>query len=107
MSGINSPLQGWYRVEGIASQSIIVCKKMGDKVPGPGTAPATHWPAYPYLMIPPIQKDFDVRAALCGCLLESALTPVLEPVQCRLNMFAGAQAVDAVVGAVAAVDGFR
>jgi hypothetical protein len=57
-------------------------------------------------MIPPVQKDFDVRAAGGDCLLESALTPLLEPVQCRLNMFAGSQAVDAVVEAVAAVNGF-
>jgi hypothetical protein len=38
--------------------------------------------------------------------MKGALAPVLEPEQCRLDMLAGSQAIDAVVGAVAAVDGF-
>jgi hypothetical protein len=58
-------------------------------------------------MVSPVQKNFDVWAASAGCFLESALAPVLEPVQCRLDVLARAQAIDVVVGAVAAVDGFR
>jgi len=57
-------------------------------------------------VIPSIQKNLDVWAAPAGCFLESALAPVLEPVQCRLDMLAGAQTVNTVVGAVAAVDLF-
>jgi hypothetical protein len=86
---------------------MIACKKRREEIPNPGTVPASRWPAYPDLVIPPIQKDFDVWATRTGCLLERALATVLKPLQCRLDVFAGAQAVDAVVGAVAAVDGFR
>ncbi len=58
-------------------------------------------------MVSPVQKDFDVWTASAGCFLESALAPVLEPVQRRLDVFASAQAIDVVVGTVAAVDGFH
>jgi hypothetical protein len=58
-------------------------------------------------MIQPVQEDFNVWAALTGRIAEGALAPVVETVQRRLDMLAGAQAVDAVVGAVATVDGFR
>ena len=65
---------------------------------------AALWPAYPDLVIPPVQQDLDVWATLNRCLPEEALAPILEPMQHRLDMLAGAQAVDAVVGTVAAVD---
>jgi hypothetical protein len=58
-------------------------------------------------MIPSIQKNFDVWATTAGGFFKSALAPVLETVQRCLDMLAGAQAVDALVGTVAAVDGFR
>jgi hypothetical protein len=106
MSGINGPFQGRQRVEGFTRQGIIVVEEGGKEIPGPGTALAALWPAYPDLVIASIQKDFDVWAAPIGCFLESMLAPVLEPVQRRLNMLTGTQAVDAVVGAVAAIDGF-
>jgi hypothetical protein len=67
---------------------------------------ATFWPAYQDLVIASIQKNFDIRAAQRGCLTESALAPELEPVDYRFDMLAGAQTVDAVVGAVAAVNVF-
>ena len=107
MGCINCPFHGGQCVEGFTRQAVIVCEEGGEKIPGPGTALAALRPAYPNLVIPSIQKNFDIWAALAGCFLESALAPVLEPVQRCLNMFAGAQTVDAVVGTVAAVDGVR
>jgi hypothetical protein len=55
-------------------------------------------------VIAPIQKHFDERAALDCYILEGTLLPVLALVQRCFDMFAGAQSVDAMVGAVAAVD---
>jgi hypothetical protein len=57
-------------------------------------------------VISPIQKNLDKGAAGIDRLMKGALAPVLEPEQCRLDVLAGSQAIDAVVGAVAAVDGF-
>ena len=106
MSGLDCSFKGRQCIEGGTRQTVIVAEEWSEKIPGPGTAPAALWPAYPDLLIPPIQKDFDGWAACNHGLVESALAPVLEPVQRCLNMLAGAQTVDAVVGTVAAVDGF-
>ena len=105
MSGINCPFHGRQCVEGFTRQAVIVYEEGGEKIPGPGTALAALRPAYPNLVIPLIQKNFDIWAALAGCFLESTLSLVLEPVQRGFNMLAGAQTVAAVVGAVAAVYG--
>ena len=106
MRCINCPFHGGHCVEGFIRQGIIVCEEGGEEIPGPGAALAALWPAYPDPVIVSIQKNFDVWAAPAGCFLESALAPVLEPVQRCLNMLAGTQAVDAVVGTVAAIDWF-
>ena len=106
MRCINCPFHGGQCVEGLICQGIIVCEEGGEEVPDPGTALAALWPAYPDLVIASIQINFDGWTALAGCFLESALAPALEPVQRRLNMLTGAQAVDTVVGAVAAIDRF-
>jgi hypothetical protein len=58
-------------------------------------------------MVTSIQKNFDVWAARAGCFAESTLAPVLKPVQRCLDMLAGAQAVNAVIGTVAAIGWLR
>jgi hypothetical protein len=58
-------------------------------------------------MVTSIQKDFDVWAARAGCFAESAFAPVLKSMQRCLDMLAGAQAVNAVIGTVAAIDWLR
>ncbi len=106
MRGLDCPFKGGQCIEGFSRQTIIVGEEWSKNIPDPGTAPAAYWPAYPDLVIASIQKYFDVGAARASCFLESAFAPVLEPVQRRLDVLAGTQAVDAVVSAVAAVDGF-
>ncbi len=76
MSGINGPFQGRQCAEGGTRQDIIVSEEGIEEVPGPGTALTASWPANPDLVVPAIQKDFDVWAAPAGGLLESALAPV-------------------------------
>lgn len=106
MRGIDCPFHGGQCVEGGIRQGIILGEEGGEEVPGPGAALAALWPAYPDLVIASIQENFDVWTALASCILESALAPVLEPVQRCLDVLAGAQAIDAVVRAIATVDGF-
>ena len=106
MRGLDCPFKGRQCIEGFTRQAVIVGEEWIENIPGPGTAPAALWPVYPDLLIPLIQKDFDGWTALGGCFLESTLASVLEPVQRCLYMLAGAQAIDAVVGTIAAVDVF-
>jgi len=99
-------LQGRQGIEGFARQAVILGKEGGEEIPEAGTALAALWPTDKNLLIPSVQKDFNVGATFIGRVLEGALAPVVEPEERRLDMFAGAQAVDAVIGAVTAVDGF-
>jgi hypothetical protein len=103
---IDCPLHGWQSVKRIARQDFIVSKERGENDPGFGTTLADLWPTYPDLVSPPVQKDFDIGAAFRRRIIEGELAPVLKPVQGCLDMFAGTQAVDAVIRAVAAVDWF-
>ena len=103
MSGIDCPFHGGQSVEGVIRQGITLGEEGDEEIPGPGSALAALWPAYTDLVITSIQKYFGVWTALAGRFLECTLAPVLEPVQCCLDVLAGAQAVDTVVGAVAAI----
>ena len=106
MKGFYSTLHGGQQIKGFACQDILFGEIGREEIPGLGPAQAVARPAYPGPVVPQVQKDLDIRAAHDSRFFESALAPVLEPNQCGLDMLACAQAVDAVIRAVAAVDGF-
>ena len=59
MRCINGPFHGGQCVEGFICQGIIVCEEGDQEIPGPGAALVALWPAYPDLVIPSIQKNFN------------------------------------------------
>ena len=106
MKGFYFTLHGGQKIEGFARQDILIGEIGFEDISGLGLPQAVPRPAYPGPVVPPIQKDLGIRAAHDTCFFESALAPVLEPDQCSLDMLACAQAIDALIWAVAAVDGF-
>ena len=106
MKGFDCALHGRQHVEGLTCQDILIGETGCEETPGLGLAHTVSRPTYSDPVIRPVQKDLDIRTAHGSRFFESALAPALEPNQCCLDMLAGAQAVDAVIRAVAAVDGF-
>ena len=105
MKGFYFALHGGQQIEGFSRQDILIGEIGYEEIPSLGLAQADSRPTYPGPVVPPVQKDLDIGATYDSRFFESALAPVLEPNQCCLDMLSGAQAVDAVIRAVAAVGG--
>ena len=104
--GIDRPFQRRQGFEGLARHGAFLVEEGDEEVAGQGATLVALRPADPDAVIAPIQKNLDEGAAGTDRLMKGALAPVLEPEQCRLDVLAGSQAIDAVVGAVATVDRF-
>jgi hypothetical protein len=83
MRSIDCPFQCRQPVEGLSHKEIFVCEKGKQDIPSPGASftARAEWPDYPDLVVPTVQKNFEIGTSAGGGGAVGALAPMLESMQ--------------------------